>query len=135
MGKHGQCHSSQVTKQGKHRRGKLSFKLQDNWALRVCVQKEGRLGKLALVHLGIDSMLRGCDLVTLKVCDVRHGEQLSKHAVVEQQKSQPCSLKAQRRPEHSTSDISNHDPIIVPHDSWENPSALTEPGYTAVTLS
>jgi len=43
---------------------------------------ENRVRQLALFNLGIDSKLRGCDLVALKVCDVCHGDQLASRAVV-----------------------------------------------------
>ena len=46
---------------------KAPFKLKDIWALRVRLQLEGRVRELALFNLGIDSKLRGCDLVALKV--------------------------------------------------------------------
>jgi hypothetical protein len=42
---------------------KAPFKLQDIWALRVRLQMENRVRELALFNLGIDSKLRGCDLV------------------------------------------------------------------------
>ena len=53
------------------------FKLKDIWALRVRLQMEGRVRELALFNLGIDSKLRGCDLVALKVRDVCHGDQVA----------------------------------------------------------
>jgi len=53
---------------------KAPFKLKDIWALRVRLQMEGRVRELALFNLGIDSKLRACDLVGLKVRDVCHGD-------------------------------------------------------------
>src|SRR3954466_10026991 len=53
---------------------KAPFRIKDIWALRVRLQMEGRVRELALFNLGIDSKLRGCDLVGLKVRDVCHGE-------------------------------------------------------------
>jgi hypothetical protein len=43
---------------------KAPFKLQYIWALRVRLHMEGRVRELALFNLGIDSKLRGCDLVS-----------------------------------------------------------------------
>jgi hypothetical protein len=60
---------------------KAPFKLKDIWALRVRLQMEGRVRGLALFNLGIDSKLRACDLVALKVRDVCHGEQVASRAV------------------------------------------------------
>ena len=63
------------------------FKLKDIWALRVSVQMERRVRELALFNLGIDSKLRGCDLVALKVRDVCHGDQVATRAVVMRHKT------------------------------------------------
>lgn len=67
---------------------KAPFKLKDIWALRVRLQMEGRVRELALFNLGIDSKLRGCDLVALKVRDVCHGDQVATRAIVLQHKTQ-----------------------------------------------
>ena len=40
------------------------------WAIRARLQIAGRIRDLALFNLAIDSKLRGCDLVRLKVSDV-----------------------------------------------------------------
>ncbi|GAB2490660.1 hypothetical protein GCM10027082_47120 [Comamonas humi] len=45
---------------------KLPFKLKDILALRVRLQMESRMRELALFNLGIDSKLRGCDLISRK---------------------------------------------------------------------
>ena len=67
---------------------KAPFKPRDIWALRVRLQMEDRVRDLALFNLGIDSKLRGCDLVALKVRDICHGEQVAARAVVMQHKTQ-----------------------------------------------
>jgi site-specific recombinase XerC len=67
---------------------KAPFKLKDIWALRVRLQMEGRVRELALFNLGIDSKLRGCDLVGLRVRDVCHGDQVTSRAIVVQHKTQ-----------------------------------------------
>jgi integrase len=67
---------------------KAPFKVNDIWALRVRLQMEGRVRELALFKLGIDSKLRGCDLVNLKVRDVCHGDQVATRAIVMQLKIQ-----------------------------------------------
>ena len=67
---------------------KAPFKLKDIWALRVRLQMEHRVRELALFNLGIDSKLRGCDLVALKVRDVCHGDQMATRAIVMQHKTQ-----------------------------------------------
>lgn len=67
---------------------KAPFKPKDIWALRARFQLEDRKRELALLNLGIDSKLRGCDLVALKVRDICHGEQVAARATVIQQKTQ-----------------------------------------------
>ena len=67
---------------------KAPFKLKDIWALRVRLQMESRVRELALFNLGIDSKLRGCDLVSLKVRDICHGDQVATRAVVMQRETQ-----------------------------------------------
>jgi integrase len=67
---------------------KAPLKPKDIWALRVRLQLEGRVRDLALLNLGIDSKLRGCDLVALRVRDVCHGDQMATRAMVMQRKTQ-----------------------------------------------
>ena len=43
---------------------------------------------LAIFNLTIDSKLRGCDLVNLRVRDITHGNQILERAMVVQQKTQ-----------------------------------------------
>jgi hypothetical protein len=66
---------------------KAPFKLKDIWALRVRLQMEDRVRELALFYLGIDSKLRGCELVALKVRDVCHGDKVATRAIVLQHKT------------------------------------------------
>jgi integrase len=66
---------------------KTPFKLKEIWAIRVRLQLSKRTRDLALFDLGIDSKLRGCDLVKLKVRDVSHGDRIASRANVMQQKT------------------------------------------------
>src|SRR5436309_4654870 len=67
---------------------KAPFKLKEIWAIRVRLEMQGRLRELALFDLGIDSKLRACDLVSLRVRDVCHGDRVAGRAIVLQQKTQ-----------------------------------------------
>jgi len=67
---------------------KAPFKPQEVWAIRVRLQMEHRALELALFDLGIDSKLRACDLVKLRVRDVCHGDRVASRATVLQQKTQ-----------------------------------------------
>jgi integrase len=66
---------------------KPPLKLKEIWALRIRLQLGKRVRDLALFNLAIDSKLRGCDLVKLKVSDVAHGDQIVRRAMVMQQKT------------------------------------------------
>ena len=67
---------------------KAPFKLKEIWAIRVRLQLASRHRDLALFNLAIDSKLRACDLVKLRVRDVCHGGAMSSRAIVLQQKTQ-----------------------------------------------
>ena len=66
---------------------KAPLKLKEIWAIRVRLQVYRRTRELALFDLGIDSKLRACDLLKLKVRDVCHGERIAVRAIVVQQKT------------------------------------------------
>jgi len=66
---------------------KQPLKLKDIWAIRIRLQDCNNIRELALFNLAIDSKLRACDLVKLKVRDISHGTQISKRAMVMQQKT------------------------------------------------
>jgi integrase len=67
---------------------KAPLKLRDVWAIRTRLDLLHNTRELALFNLAIDSKLRGCDLVKLRVSDVCHGDQISSRAIVLQQKTQ-----------------------------------------------
>lgn len=66
---------------------KAPLKLRDVWAIRVHLQMEQRVRELALFNLALDSKLRGCDLVAVRVRDVCHGEAVASRTSVVQQKT------------------------------------------------
>ncbi len=66
---------------------KSPLKLMDIWAIRFQLQLRKRVRDLALFNLAIDSKLRGCDLVELRVRDIAHGHQIMSRAIVMQQKT------------------------------------------------
>jgi hypothetical protein len=60
-------------------KGKLTgqkppLKLKEIWSIRIHLQLNKAAREMALFNLAIDSKLRGCDLVKLKVQDVTHGK-------------------------------------------------------------
>jgi integrase len=64
------------------------MKLKDIWAIRVRLQIGHRTRELALFNLAIDSKLRSCDLVKLRVRDVCRGGVVAARTIVMQQKTQ-----------------------------------------------
>lgn len=67
---------------------KPPLKLQEVWEIRIRLELANRIRDLALFDLAIDSKLRGCDLVKIKVRDVTEGTQILRRAMVLQQKTQ-----------------------------------------------
>jgi DNA-binding cell septation regulator SpoVG len=66
---------------------KAPLKLKEIWAIRIQLQLSDKVRDLALFNLAIDSKLRGCDLVSLRVCDIAQGICISPPAVVMQHKT------------------------------------------------
>lgn len=67
---------------------KAPLRLNEIYAIRVRLQIAGRTRDLALFNLAIDSKLRACDLVRLRVSDIRRASQILRRAMVMQQKTQ-----------------------------------------------
>src|SRR3989454_234949 len=57
------------------------------WSIRTKLQVEGRTRDLAMFNLAIDSKLRGCDVVALKVGDVAPNGYAIDRATVRQRKT------------------------------------------------
>jgi integrase len=66
---------------------KRPLKPKEVWVIRVRLQLERRRRDLALFNLAIDSKLRGCDLVRLRVSDVCVGGRVQDRATVIQRKT------------------------------------------------
>lgn len=66
---------------------KSPLKLKEIWAIRIRLQMAKSIRELALFNLAIDSKLRGCDLVKLRVCDIAQGNRVSSRAIIMQQKT------------------------------------------------
>ena len=73
---------------------KSPLKLKEIWAIRIRLQLANRYRDLALFNLAIDSKLRSCDLVKLRVKDISHGNCILKRAMIIQQKTlQPVQFE------------------------------------------
>ena len=66
---------------------KVPLRLSEIWAIRVRLQMGHRVRELALFNLAIDSKLRACDLLQLRIQDVCHGDRVATRAIVMQQKT------------------------------------------------
>ncbi len=66
---------------------KSPLRLREIWAIRIRLQLAQRTRELALFNLAVNSKLRSCDLVRLRVRDVAHGDHVSNRAIVMQQKT------------------------------------------------
>ena len=64
------------------------------WAIRARLELAGNLRDLALFNVAIDSKLRGCDLVTLKVTDiVRDGRVRERVSIVQSKTNKPVQFE------------------------------------------
>ena len=66
---------------------KRPLKPQQVWAIRFWLDHQGRLRDRAMFDLAIDSKLRGCDVVTMKIGDVVLGGRVRNRATVVQRKT------------------------------------------------
>jgi integrase len=95
-------------------KGKLTgqkppLKLKEIWAIRVRLQITKQIRDLALFNLAIDSKLRSCDLVKIRVRDVTHGATVSRRAIVMQQKTgQPVQFETTEQTRDSICNWINH---------------------------
>jgi hypothetical protein len=73
---------------------KAPVKLKEIWVIRIRLQLAARRRELALFNLAIDSKLRACDLVKLRVRVVCIGRVVASRTIVLQQKTQrPVQLE------------------------------------------
>ena len=75
------------------------------WSIRTKLQVEGRTRDLAMFNLAIDSKLRGCDVVALKVEDVAPSGYTRDRAAVRQKKTgQPVRFEMTEQTRQSVDD-------------------------------
>jgi integrase len=72
---------------GKMVGAKKPLKPRDVWAIRFFLEQQGRLRDRALFDLAIDSKLRGCDVVKMKIGDLVSGGRVRNRTMVVQQKT------------------------------------------------
>lgn len=85
---------------------KPPLKLKEIWAIRIRLEMANNIRDLALFNLAIDSKLRGCDLVKIRVLDVSHGGNVSGRAKVMQQKTkQPVQFEISEQTRESVAQL------------------------------
>ena len=73
---------------------KPPLKLHEIWSIRIRLELSNNIRDLALFNLAIDSKLRSCDLVKIRVRDISHGSQIEKRAMVMQHEDgSTCALR------------------------------------------
>ena len=70
---------------------KPPLKLKEIWAICIRLQLDHRTRELALFNLAVDSKLRGCDLVPLRVHDAVQGSRVAFACDLSQQKKTPAA--------------------------------------------
>ena len=99
-------------------KGKLTgqkppLKLKEIWAIRIRLQISKQIRDLALFNLAIDSKLRSCDLVKIRVRDITHGATVSRRAMVMQQKTGlPVQFEITEQTRDAISDWINYAELI-----------------------
>lgn len=87
---------------------KAPLKLKEVWAIRIRLQSTERARDLAMFDLGIDSKLRACDLMQLRVQDICHGDRIASRAIVMQQKNQAPGTVRDHRSDQRRRSRSGH---------------------------
>lgn len=77
----------QVWNAGRTVGAKRALKPKQIWEIRLYLTQRRRLRERALFDLAIDSKLRGCDLVKMKIGDLVSGGQIRTRAILMQQKT------------------------------------------------
>ncbi|WP_457939866.1 tyrosine-type recombinase/integrase [Mesorhizobium sp. 10J20-29] len=72
---------------GKQVGAKRALKVKQIWLIRFFLDREGRMRDRALFELAIDSKLRGCDLVKMKIGSLVSGPTIRNRSMVIQQKT------------------------------------------------
>lgn len=66
---------------------KLPLKLEEIWSIRTRLDISHNLRELTMFNLALDSKLRACDFIKLKVRDIAHGTTVQSRAILIQQKT------------------------------------------------
>jgi integrase len=99
---------------------KPPLKLKEIWAIRTKLEMAHRVRDLAMFNLAIDSKLRGCDLLRLKVRDLTNGNQiLPRVKIIQRKTGQPVKFEVTQTTQDSLNDWIkyrrlSHDDFLFP---------------------
>jgi integrase len=99
-----------VSKRTPWNKGKLigakqPLRPKDVWCIRIKLQLEGRMRDLAMFNLAIDSKLRGCDVIALKVGDIApHGYVVDRATVRQKKTGQPVRFEVTEQTRQAVDD-------------------------------
>ena len=102
--------SRNVNGQGPWNKGRLigqksPLTAQEIWSIRMRLSGDKKQRDLALFNLALDSKLRACDLLKIRVSDISRGDGISSRAIVQQQKTgRPVQFEITRKTAKSISD-------------------------------
>lgn len=117
------CEQNVPSNKGKLVGQKAPLRISEIWAIRVRLEIYGRRRDLELFNLAIDSKLRGCDLVRLRVQDVCHGNYTASRATVMQQKTKhPVQFELTAGTRRSLSEWISH--AELRHNDYLFPSRI-----------
>jgi len=84
---------------------KSPLSMQDIWSIRLMLKNEKRTRDLAMFNMALDSKLRACDLLNLRVSDVSNGKEINTRATVLQIKTgRPVRFEITPKTRESTKD-------------------------------
>ena len=97
-----QSHSRIPWNKGKLVGQKAPLTQQQIWSLRIRLEASGNPRNLALFNLAIDSKLRACDLLSLRVSDIANGLNVqSRGKVIQQKTGRPVRFELTKRTKES----------------------------------
>lgn len=87
-------------------KGKLTgqrppLKLREIWGIRIRLQLTGKTRDLALFNVAIDSKLRGCDLVRLRLTDIHSGQVLHRATIIQKKTGRPVQFELTEQTRHA----------------------------------
>jgi len=101
-------HNQRPWNKGRLMGQKMPLTLQEIWSIRAHLQRKGQIRDLALFNLALDSKLRACDLLKIRVSDISSGDEVKSRAIIRQKKtSRPVQFEITARTRKSISDWSD----------------------------